>query len=304
MISIIIRTYNRAVTLERTIKSILAQDFSDLEIIIVNDGSIDNTLEIIAKINDPRLRIINHERNMGMAVAFHTGLDNVKGEWFTLLDSDDEMLPNALSTMIGVPLKINPKIDAVTCNCIDSVTGRLSGLGLEKDQYLDSKTIIQKCRGEFWGITKSVLLPTRKNEQYLASVWHRINKVATRYYIHQGLRIYHTEGNDRYSVSSQHQSSGKNIRRYNTFISILNDKDLLADYKRWGKDFYRDLQFSMGIFFIEYGDRKKALHCIKQLLLTSKSKIKLLILSAGFVFGSKTYYRLKDFKKRYLKKII
>ena len=296
MISIITRTYNRANVIERAINSILNQDYTDFEIIVVNDGSTDNTLEIIAKYNDPRIHVINHAQNTGMAAAFHTGLDNIRGDWFTLLDSDDEMIPGALTALLSVPEQINQQIDAITCNCIDTTTGELSGKGLYCDQYLDAITILQNCRGEFWGLTKTTLLPERSNEQYLGAVWYKINKKATRYYIHKGLRKYYTNGLDRYSLASVHLSEDKKQRKYNTFTSLLNEKELLEDYKTYGKDFYCDLYFSMGRFFIQFGDKKLSKHCIKEVASMPNSKIKTLILIIGFVFGKKSFDILKTIK--------
>lgn len=300
MISVITRTYNRADTIERTIKSVLAQDYSGWELIIVNDGSTDNTLEVISKYSDPRIRVINHSENLGMAAAFHTGLNDIRGIWFTLLDSDDEMVQEALTTMLSVTSTIDPEIDAITCNCIDSVTGSFSGTGLDRDQFLDSETIIEKCRGEFWGLTKTTLLPDRNNEMYLGAVWHKINKVAKRYYLHQGLRIYHTENEDRISVASNHLiSKEKIIRRYNTFISILSEKEFLQDYKKHGQDFYRDLHYTMGVFFIENNFRRQAWNCIRQVATINGGKYKLLILIIGYLFGKGTISGLKKMKRKY-----
>ena len=304
MISIITRTYNRADLIERAIRSILVQDYTDFEIIVVNDASTDNTLEVLSRINDYRIRIVNHSRNLGMAGAFHTGLNCIKGEWFTLLDSDDEMVPEALSTMLGVLDKINPQIDAITCNCIDTTTGEFSGKGLYEDQYLDAKTILQKCSGEFWGLTKTSLLPERANEQYLAAVWNKINKKATRYYIHKGLRKYYTDGNDRYSLPSVHLSEDKKHRKYFTYISILNEKELIEDYRTNGKKLFLDLHYSMGVFFIQYGDKKLAKHCIKEIASMPNSKIKTLILIFGFIFGKNSIFYLKKIKRSIFKQYI
>ena len=304
MISIITRTYNRANVIERALTSILSQDYTDLEIIVVNDGSTDTTLEIIDKINDPRIRVINHEKNLGMAGAFHTGLDNNRGEWFTLLDSDDEMVPGALSTMLKIPAQINSEIDAITCNCIDTTTGDFSGKGLFHDQYLDAVTILQKCRGEFWGLTKTTLLPERSNEQYLAAIWNKINKKATRYYIHKGLRKYYTNGLDRYSLPSVHTSHEKRQRKHLTYISILKEKELLEDYRTYGMDFFRDLHYSMGLFFIQYGDKVSAKHCILKVASMPNSKTKTSILLIGYILGGKTIEHLQLLKRTFFKNYI
>ncbi len=69
------------------------------------------------------------------------------------------------------------------------------------DQYVDFKTIIRNCSGEFWGLTKTELLLNDRFNERLAGfedlLWFKINERAKRYYIHKALRLYHTEGNDR-----------------------------------------------------------------------------------------------------------
>lgn len=305
MITIITRTYNRADVIERSIKSVLAQDYNDFEILVVNDGSTDKTLDIIDKIGDPRIRVISHDKNYGMAKAFHTGLNNIKGDWFTLLDSDDEMIPGALSTMMDIPKNINPNINAITCNCIDTSTNSFSGKGLYNDQYLDAITILQKCRGEFWGISKTSLIPDHSDEQFLAAIWNKINKKATRYYIHKALRIYHTDRSDRYTLSSVHlKDKDKITRKYNTYLSLLNEKELLEDYKKYGKDFYLDLHFTMGQFFIYYRNNKLALHCLKETAQMPKSFKKALILFGGFVLGRHFLNLIKILKKKLFKNYV
>lgn len=94
--SIIIPTYNRAWCIERAIKSILAQDFQGWEMIIVDDGSTDNTREIVEKyLSDTRIKYFFKE-NGGVGSARNLGIKNAKGEMMVFLDSDDELVKEAL----------------------------------------------------------------------------------------------------------------------------------------------------------------------------------------------------------------
>lgn len=201
LVSVIIPTYNRANTIARTINSILQQTYSNFEIIIVEDGSKDDTLSVLKQFTDERISVFYHEVNKGVTAAKNTGLNQIRGTWFTILDSDDEIVPEALETMMKIPLEKDNSVTAVSCNCIDTGTQEFSGKGLMSDQYVDFKTLIIECTGEFWGLTKTELLLTdRFNERlggYEGNLWMKINERAKRYYIHQGLRIYHTEGDDR-----------------------------------------------------------------------------------------------------------
>jgi len=215
LISIIVPTFNRAKTISRTIDSILCQTYDNLEIVVVEDGSTDETIKVLRKYDDMRLRIVYHEHNKGVTSAKNTGLKNIRGEWFTIVDSDDEIVPEALEVMMKIPLEKDATVTAISCNCIDSVSGKLCGIGLSSDQYVDFQTI-NKCSGDFWGLTKTELLLNDKFNESLSGwenvLWYVINERANRYYIHKALSIVHTEGSDR--VSKYRFSKSKTSLHY------------------------------------------------------------------------------------------
>ncbi len=98
--SIVITTYNRARIVCRCIDSCLAQSREDFEIVVVDDGSSDQTAALLAeRYPDPRLRIVVHESNRGINPARHTGAAHARGEWVVVIDSDDELLPGALARL-------------------------------------------------------------------------------------------------------------------------------------------------------------------------------------------------------------
>jgi teichuronic acid biosynthesis glycosyltransferase TuaG len=101
--SIITPTYNRAHTIERAIKSLQNQSYSNWEMIIVDDGSIDNTEERIKQYlnKDKRIKYIKLKQNGGVGKARNVGIKNISpdSDWIGFLDSDDELLPNAFELM-------------------------------------------------------------------------------------------------------------------------------------------------------------------------------------------------------------
>ena len=99
-VTVVITTYNRAGLLTRAIESVLAQTYTDYEIIIVDDCSSDNTQEVIAGLDDPRIRSFRHERNRGLSAARNTAIFNARGEYVALLDDDDEWLPMNLELRV------------------------------------------------------------------------------------------------------------------------------------------------------------------------------------------------------------
>ncbi len=99
-ISIIMPVYNKRSYLERSLDSVLNQDFSDYELIAIDDGSTDESLEILKKYasKDKRVNVI-HTENQGVSHARNIGLDNANGEYITFVDADDEIKQNYLSSL-------------------------------------------------------------------------------------------------------------------------------------------------------------------------------------------------------------
>lgn len=95
-VSIIVPTYNRANLIERSINSLLNQSYSNFEIIVVDDGSSDNTQEVIESFNEDKIKYYKHELNKGTPCAMNTGIKNSMGEFIAFQGSDDEWLPNKL----------------------------------------------------------------------------------------------------------------------------------------------------------------------------------------------------------------
>ena len=102
MVSVIIPTYNRAHLISRAIKSVLNQTYQDFEIIVVDDGFIDNTEEIVKDFTDFKIHYIRHKHNQGVSAARNTGIRASRDEYIALLDSDDEWLPGKLGMQIKV----------------------------------------------------------------------------------------------------------------------------------------------------------------------------------------------------------
>jgi len=111
LVSIVIPAYNAENFIEETIQSIYRQTYPDWEMIIVNDGSKDNTLDIINSILDERIKIIN-QQNAGVAVARNRGLSEAKGEYVVFFDADDVMSDDFLTARVNA-LKNDATVDYV-----------------------------------------------------------------------------------------------------------------------------------------------------------------------------------------------
>lgn len=100
-ISVIVPVYNVQKYLSRCIDSILAQTFTDFELLLINDGSKDNSGKMCDEYakKDTRIHVF-HKENGGVSSARNLGLENVQGEWITFIDSDDYLNINFLSNLI------------------------------------------------------------------------------------------------------------------------------------------------------------------------------------------------------------
>lgn len=101
LISVVIPAYNSEKTIKETIQSVLVQTLDDFEIVVINDGSKDNTLGKLSEISDARLTVLSYE-NSGVAVSRNRGIKAAKGEYIAFLDADDLWLPEKLACQYQV----------------------------------------------------------------------------------------------------------------------------------------------------------------------------------------------------------
>src|SRR5260370_450841 len=98
-ITVVIPVFNRPRQIERALRSCLTQRHVDFEVVVVDDGSTDDTASAVRRHSDPRLRLVAHAINRGVCAARNTGVSHGRGEWIVFLDSDDELLPDALAVI-------------------------------------------------------------------------------------------------------------------------------------------------------------------------------------------------------------
>ena len=116
-VAVIIPTYNRADTVVRAVNSALAQTHEDLEVIVVDDGSSDNTLALLGNISDRRFRITYHTANRGAAAARNTGIAAADARYIAWLDSDDAWHSLKLELQLE-RLRSASHAEAVSCHAV------------------------------------------------------------------------------------------------------------------------------------------------------------------------------------------
>lgn len=139
MISVVMGTYQSAPTLERACRSILDGDYKDLELIVVDDGSTDDTPAILQELSgDDRVVAIRLESNHGLTYCLNLALSKAKGEYIARMDADDYSHPTRLGEELAF-LQANPQLGFVSC-----------AVGLEAD-------------GVVWGARSFPALPDRND---------------------------------------------------------------------------------------------------------------------------------------------
>lgn len=129
-VSVVIPTYNRAHLLPRAMRSVLAQTWSDIEVIVVDDGSTDETPDVVRRFRDARVRLIRLDRNGGAARARNEGIRAASGEWVAFLDDDDEWLLEKLEYQARSLAREESHASVVYCQGYlnDGLTGRIAQL--------------------------------------------------------------------------------------------------------------------------------------------------------------------------------
>lgn len=131
MISVIIPLYNKEKQIAHTLQTVLNQTLQDFEIVIVNDGSTDNSVAEVEKFNDHRIRLI-HQTNAGVSAARNRGIEESKYDLIAFLDADDEWMPAYLETQYALYKKY-PECSVFACNYeLKNTNGNISNTIIKK----------------------------------------------------------------------------------------------------------------------------------------------------------------------------
>ncbi len=113
LVSVIIPTYNRAHLLDRTLASVLDQSYRHFELLVVDDGSQDDTAGLVTGHADPRIRYLRQTQNLGAGAARNRGIREARGEFIAFLDSDDNWFPDKLAQQLAVFARLPRRVGLV-----------------------------------------------------------------------------------------------------------------------------------------------------------------------------------------------
>lgn len=164
IISVIIPTFNAEKTILETVQSALQQSFADTEILVINDGSTDATLEQLTPIQDDRLRILNFA-NGGVAASRNRGIQHAMGQYFSFLDSDDVWAVNKLEDQL---LALNSHPDAaVAYSWNDYIDEMVSSFTMAGTLFIKA-TSMRPCFAAV--LSRMVLIFSSNEKQFLQLV--------------------------------------------------------------------------------------------------------------------------------------
>lgn len=175
MITIIVPVYNASRYLRKCIDSILSQSFKDFELILINDGSTDESLAICKDYEqlDNRITVIS-QTNCGVSAARNKGLNIAKGEWITFIDADDYLLDNALSILYERAMQTHS--DLVLANALELRKGKSRKLHNLKNEI--SHNVIKSIKHfALWGYLFNTDIITRYKLRFIEQLAYSEDRI-------------------------------------------------------------------------------------------------------------------------------
>ncbi|MSP52953.1 MAG: glycosyltransferase family 2 protein [Gammaproteobacteria bacterium] len=215
LISVIIPTYNRAWCIGRAINSVLNQTYQNYEIVITDDGSTDDTNKVIDSFSDNRIKYFKFEENRGMYKAQCNSIEKSTGDYIIFLDSDDELVQNAVQSFVSKISILTDKVAIILANQKDTSTNSNKG----NSWIFNGKTILHYddiiCKpfiGDFLPFVRRDVfqrIPYKVTSQYMTNIiWHKIFREFSFYYLAETLGIVHTDSTDRRTYNRAKNADG------------------------------------------------------------------------------------------------
>jgi glycosyltransferase involved in cell wall biosynthesis len=249
-ISVIVPVYNMEVYLEACISSIINQTFTDLEIILINDGSMDCSGSICDQFQqlDHRIRV-HHKANQGLSSARNTGIDLSTGEYLAFVDSDDTIKEDMLELLYQ---QITEKdADFVFCDYyrkeeIDSIPPMITGI-------LESKLLNQKQLFEWLYLPEyCIILPVSWNKLYKKELFHNLRFPEGRY--HEDEFLIHK------IIAKTHKAVFLNAKLYGY---LLRSNSIVGTGNLKMKKDILDALHDRTVFFQEQGNKEMYLRSLR-----------------------------------------
>jgi glycosyltransferase involved in cell wall biosynthesis len=272
-IAVIIPTYNRADRVSAAIRSVLEQSVASLRVIVVDDGSTDGTARVLEAFEgDPRVAVVRHTTNRGANCAKNTGLDQLQGgdAFFGILDSDDRLLPGAL-TSLTKPLMDEPGFFSMALGWCQAVPGGdPTGQMMHRSGSVTYEDALSGAfAGEFWQICRTDLIGGRRFDPRAmggeSSVWWALLRVAPGRLIPDVVRLYDVSGSDR--ISRIHNT--KRDAHGRLFACVATASTVGADMRQLYPERYASMQTEIAKWGTLAGEHRIAFAAAREAARTS-----------------------------------
>lgn len=194
LVSVIMPSYNTGKFIAESINSVLSQTYNNLELIIVDDCSTDNTDEVVKSFDDKRIRYFKNEKNSGAAVSRNRALREAKGKWIAFLDSDDLWIEDKLEKQIKFMRENNYHFSYTNYEEIDE-SGNKTGVKVSGPKKITKTGMFNYCwpgcltvmyDAEYVGIIQ--IEDIKKNNDY--AMWLKVIKKASCYLFDEFFGLY------------------------------------------------------------------------------------------------------------------
>lgn len=243
LVSIIMPTYNREKTIKRAINSLINQTYKNIEIIIVDDGSKDNTVKLIKEYKDKRIKLFSLKENKGANYARNKGLQEAKGEFITFQDSDDEAHLNKIEELHKFLL--NNKCDVVFCNVQVQKNNKYTSL--IRNQINDNEIFEKLLYGNFismealFGYKNVFVNEPFDNELVRFHDWDLVIRLAKNYKVKHLNKVLENVFVQNDSITRNNSKGVKGLEQIlNKYKELFNNKQLARLYCRIGMFLARD----------------------------------------------------------------
>jgi glycosyltransferase involved in cell wall biosynthesis len=296
-VSVIIPTCNRAELVERAIRSVFSQTYTDIEILVSDDASTDNTPQVIRSFTDPRIRYTRYEKNRGVIEVRNDAVKNSTGSYIAFLDDDDEWLPTKLEKQLSLLDDSPDNLGAVYTGAysvdmdfgktiytrIPEYRGNILHYLLFEDFITTSSIVLKKSCFERAGLFDPAF-----NSASDYDMWIRIAKEFEFNYIKDILVMHRIQQN---SISHNYHNVIMGLERL-----MSKHYDMFKGYDRA----YGNHLFNLGIAYCFDNNmkdgRKTLLKSIRTYPYSGKLYYNLII----SLFGYNMFQKIKDLKKKFL----
>jgi len=288
-VSIIMPAYNAEKWIERAIISVMNQSYKNYELIIIDDGSTDNTYSVIQKyVKSLNMKIHKLNHNFGVSVARNIGLSLCEGDIITFLDSDDELCPTALETIVNKFKSLPEDVAIIIGRTIDDY-GNMGGIIVDEERFIDIKDwlcgkIIKK--EAHIAVKRKVINNIKFSGKYfhhLSSFYLKIMKNAKAFAIPIVLRKYHNLTNPISSTKIKRDIRLRINRATEISKEILEYLSDFGDYlKIYCPKNYSQIHLQLAIYALMSGNKNIAFKSLLKSIYYNPKKILLF----GYFYSS------------------